>query len=131
VKAPRLIGLLLDLPSLTALAALWRAEPTPRALYRVMTSPRRLHTMVDGLPAAAGQLLRALAAEPLRADDLIARVAVGQESAELALAELGQIGLVVRLDSAGRGMPLAGSVGRERLAVPREVAVALSAVAAR
>jgi hypothetical protein len=133
LKAPRLIGVLIDLPApaLAALASAWRCEATPRALYETMTSGPRLAKAVDALPDASRQLLRALADEPLRLDDLLARVAVGRETAERSLVELGELGLAARVGAGGRAQPLLGSVGRERLAVPREVAAALRGAPAR
>jgi hypothetical protein len=132
VKAPRLIGLLIDLPvaALTDLAARWECPATPKELYEVMTS-RRLTGLVGELPAATQQVLRALAPTPLRLDDLLGRVALGRESTERSLLELGGLGLVARVGSSGRARPLLGGVGREWLAVPREVAGALARAAAR
>jgi hypothetical protein len=131
VKAPRLIGLLIDLPAAatTELAARWGCAATPTALYEVMTSPR-LAALVGGLPDATQQVVRALAPAPLRADDLLGRLALGPESAERSLLDLGGLGLVARVGSSGRAQPLVGAVGRDWLAVPREVAAALTRAAA-
>ena len=133
MSAPRLIGVLIDLPqpALTSLAERWGAAATRKELYEAMRSGTSLAARVAGLTPAAQQLLRALAAEPLRLDDLLARVALGRESAERGLLELGELGLVVRVGAGGRGQPLVGGVGRERLAVPREIAAALSRAVAR
>ena len=133
MKAPRLIGVLIDLPApaLSGLASAWGCPATPREVYEAIASPARLAAAVDGLPDASRQVLRALATEPLRLDDLLARVALGPESAERSLLELGALGLVVRVGAGGRAQPLFGSVGREWLAVPREVAAALRGAPAR
>jgi hypothetical protein len=99
VKAPRLIGMLIDLPAaaLLELASRWGCPATPKTL-------------------------------PL--DDLLGRVALGRASAERSLLELGGLGLVARVGPSGRAQPLQGRVGRDWLAVPREVAAALSRAAA-
>jgi hypothetical protein len=133
VSAPRLIGVLIDLPAsaLSAVASAWGCEANPRAVYEAMIEPARLAAVVAALPSAAQQLLRALGSESLRVEDLLARVAIGRETAERSLLELGALALVVRVGAGGRAQPLFGSVGRERLAVPREVAAALRGVAAR
>jgi hypothetical protein len=131
VKAPRLIGMLIDLPAaaLLELASRWGCPATPKTLYEVMTSGR-LVGLVGELPAATQQVLRALAPAPLPLDDLLGRVALGRASAERSLLELGGLGLVARVGPSGRAQPLQGRVGRDWLAVPREVAAALSRAAA-
>jgi hypothetical protein len=133
VKAPRLIGVLIDLPApaLSGLASAWGCPATPREVYEAITSPARLAAAVDALPDASRQVLRALATEPLRRDDLLARVAVGPETVGRSLLDLGALALVVRVGAGGRAQPLFGSVGREWLAVPREVAAALPTASTR
>jgi hypothetical protein len=144
-RPPRLIALLIDLPDRqrAALAAAWgvggdgaagtvgdRSGALAPALYGAMVDPARLGARVAGLDPGCRDVLRALGNRATGLDDLLGRVALGGETVERCLGQLGQLCLVVRLDARGRPRPAAPPFGGAELVVPREVAASLRGLGA-
>lgn len=122
-RSPRLIPLLMDLPEpdRLELASRWGCPPAAARIYDAMTDPARLAERLPALGQGCPEVLRAVADEPTTLVELLGRVALGRETVERCLAQLGELGLVVRVGPGGRPQPVRSPVGSARLAVPREL----------
>lgn len=131
-QAPRLMGLLLDLPPLVrrALAEHWGTEGDAASLYRAMTGPTTLRACIDGLPPRAGEVLAVLLRAPASRHNLLARMPLSAQRLDEALAALADRGLILRLPEQGLRTPrlAAGASAHESLYVPADVAVAAEAI---
>src|SRR5215831_5543742 len=129
-EAPRLMALLLDLPSgdRRQLAERWGAQEDAASLYRAMTEPPSLSARLTTLPPGARAALAVLRREPASADDLLARLPLSEARLAVGLAALARLGLALRAPGPGARAPRLAldASPRERLYVPVDLAAALA-----